>query len=1149
MTRLSSPVTEIKNHYDVIVIGSGYGGGIAASRMARTKKKDGSNLSVCLLEKGKEIRPGEYPEKKTEALSQVNLNLKNGLIKNETGMFNFHINDDISVLTGCGLGGTSLINANVSLEPEARVFDDERWPQAIRNDKASFDEGVKRAQDMLEPTLYPEGKDSYPVLPKTKAMKTSAGFMNTPHKFTPINVTFKDGVNKVGVEQNKCNNCGDCISGCNHKAKNTTLMNYLPDAKNHGAEIFTKVAVKYLKQTDDGKWLVYYRIAGANSEKFDSDEMFVTADKVFLGAGTLGSTEILLRSKANGLALSEQLGEQFTGNGDVLGFSFNGNDTINGIGFGKNRPGGKVQPVGPCITSVIDLREQDLVNQGMVIEEGSVPGALARIMKGFLPVIRGLSGEDTQSGIGNFFRKKWRVLVSFVRGPYKGALNNTQIYLVMTHDDGQGKMYLDNDRLKINWDGVGEQEIFQKVSNNLKEATKALGGVYVKNPAWTKLMDYNLITVHPLGGAIMADDAAQGVVNHKGQVFSATSGTHIHQGLYVCDGAVVPMPVGVNPLITISGLAERICNLVVQDNDWIIDYGFGEVTIPDKETREKPVGIQFTETMTGYFSSKEKDDYQKGWDGGRTLDSPFAFTLTVIAEDLDTFIGDKHHKASMVGTVDAPALSEQALTVRNGVFNLFVEDQENVSTRKMEYHMGLDAEDGKKYYFEGFKSIHNDKGFDLWDDTTTLYITLYNGTNNQSPVLGKGILKIKPSDFRKQMTTMTALNAKGMAAKLKAVGRFGTFFSKSLFDIYGGVFAKTTPFDAEAPPRQKRELKVGAPEVYHMYTEEEDPRKRVQLRLTRYNGGSKGPVMLAHGLGVSSTIFSIDTIDTNLLEYLYEHEYDVWLFDYRASILLPSATTQFSGDDIAMYDYPVAVRKIQEITKNEAIHVVAHCFGGSTFTMAMLQGLKGVKSAVISQVSAHSKVTLSQKVRCGLHLPSFLDTIGVSSLNAYTDTKASWADKLYSKALSFLPTEVEERCTNPTCHRISFMYALLYEHDQLNTATHNALHEMFGTANMESFEHLASIVRHGHLVDGKGEDVYLPHIDRFNIPVTFIHGDENVCFLPESTELTYNLLKETHPDIDYKRHIIKDYGHIDCIFGKNASKDVFPFILAHLEKF
>ena len=232
----------------------------------------------------------------------------------------------------------------------------------------------------------------------------------------------------------------------------------------------------------------------------------------------------------------------------------------------------------------------------------------------------------------------------------------------------------------------------------------------------------------------------------------------------------------------------------------------------------------------------------------------------------------------------------------------------------------------------------------------------------------------------------------------------------------------------------------------------------------------------------------------------------------------------------------------------DSVQVVAHCFGSTTFFMAMLSGLQGVRSAAISQIATHMKVQALSRLKAGLHIHSVLDAVGVDSLTAYTDAHASWLERLYDNALRLYPVEFEERTNSPVDRRITFMYGQLWELDQLNTATHDNLHEMFGVANIRCFEHLARMVRVGRLVDFEGRDVYLPHLDRLAIPITIVHGAENATFLPESTELTYKLLRERNgPDL-YSRQVIPRYGHIDCIFGKNAGKDVYPYILGHLDK-
>jgi len=566
--RISKPISEIKKHYSVVVIGSGYGGSIAASRMARADK------SVCLLEKGKEIRPGDYPDKELTASKEVHVNGSDTNFGRENSLYQFSVNDDISVFHGCGLGGTSLVNANVSLPPEEWVLKDESWPEEIRNDQSSLYKGIERAKNILQPVAYPVGQKGYQALPKVEAQKKSATLTGGEFKYTPINVQFKDGLNAVGYEQKKCTNCGDCVTGCNIGAKNTTLMNYLPDAVNHGTEIYTDVNVSNLTQNEEGKWLVHYSVMRSGADKFGPEEQFITADFVFLGAGALGSTKLLLQSKSKGLTISDQLGKHFTGNGDVLGFAYNCDQQISGVGLGHLEAGKKYMAPGPCIASVIDTRKEGIKEEGMVIQEGVIPGALSAIMPFvFIPLSR-IFGKDTDSGFMDFIREKGRELKSLFGGAYRGAIRNTQTFLVMTHDDGKGEMCLEKGRLKINWPGAGRQEIIKKVYAILEKAAKALGATFITSPTWNKLMDYDLVTVHPLGGCAMGDDASKGVVNHKGQVYKSNTGKEVYSNLIICDGAIIPRPLGVNPLLTISGLAERNCALIAEENHWLIDYGY-----------------------------------------------------------------------------------------------------------------------------------------------------------------------------------------------------------------------------------------------------------------------------------------------------------------------------------------------------------------------------------------------------------------------------------------------------------------------------------------------------------------------------------------------------------------------------------------------
>jgi cholesterol oxidase len=1131
--RLSSPIQDLKPHYTVVVIGSGYGGGIAASRLVRAGQQ------VAVLERGKEFLPGEYPDTELEALPEVQVRLPDQVIGPRTGLYDIRMNDDMSVLVGCGLGGTSLINANVASRPERRVFDDPVWPQAFRDDVDTvLAQCFDRAEEMLGSNPYPA---DIPPTPKMLAHEKSNSTLNGKFYRLPINVTFKDGVNKAGVQQQACTLCGDCMSGCNHGAKNTVIMNYLPDAKRHGAEIFTLVEVRHLERRGN-QWLVHYQLLETGQEGFDAPTSVVSADVVILAAGTLGTNEILLRSKAAGLPLSDRLGERYSGNGDVLGFAYNNDQDINMVGFGP-RPVKDMAPVGPTITTAIDLREQPNLDDGMIIEEGGVCAPLAALLPKTLSLAAKMVGFDTDEGLTDAIQEKTRELNSLIRGPYHGAVRNTQVYLVMTHDNSGGRLTLHDDRVVISWPGSGEQPFVKRVHEKLLEATKPLGGTFVENPIWSKLQPNNMVAAHPLGGCHIAEDAQRGVTNHMGQVFSGVTGTDVYDNLIVNDGALLPRSVGTNPHITISAMAERNMLLLAQARSWTIDTSWKPVDTPIVlgTTTARP-GLQFSEAMEGWFSTRVKDDYAVAARQGKADGSSFRLIATVISDDIELMMSEPDHAAKLIGTVKAPALSPEPLTLSNGEFYLFIKDPRQFNVRYMRYLGRLTAKDGATYYFEGHKIIHNDPGFDVWSDTTTLFITVYAGKDDTGAIVGKGIIEIHLKDLRQQLTTMRALNAPNLGQRLSILARFGRFFTDQIFDIYGGIFARPSTFDPGAPPRKKRALRVGDPEVHFFKTAD-----NLQLRLTRYQGGAKGPLLLAPGAAASIGIYTTDLIDTNLTEYLYAHGYDLWLFDYRSSIELPYAAEPYSGDDIARYDWPAAVQQVRDLTGAASVQVFSHCYSAITFSMALLAGLQGVRSAVFSQVGMHLVSVPVNHVKAGLYLDALLKNLGVQSLDAYTDAHADWQDRLYNSALKLYAGAYESRCTSEVCHRLTFLYGLIYNHDQLNTLTHDRIHELFGTAPVTMFEHLGTMARAGHVVNFKGEDVYLPHLDRMKIPIAFVHGEENETWLPASTRQTFDLLCAANGSELYSRYLIPHYGHADCIFGRNAHRDVYPVILKHFD--
>lgn len=1120
---LAKPHHEIKAEYEVVVVGSGYGGAIAASRFARAGK------SVCVMERGKEFEAGDFPDTELEAAGELQIDLADKTVGDMTGLYQLHSDDEINVLHGCGLGGTSLINANVSLKPEPSVFASKGWPEEIGSDLAtSLEDGYRRATEMLRPTT------SFPDYTKLKFLQKSAQELGKPFIRTPINVNFEDfaGGNHVGVPQAPCVECGDCVSGCNHTAKNTTAMNYLPDARNHGAHIFCEVLIRRVEKNGD-RWRVFYKTSGADRKKFDAPDQVVVADVVVLGAGCLGTTEILLRSMEAGLVCSDKVGHGFSGNGDAVGFNYNADERVHGIGFGHRDPEDE-EPVGPCITGALDARAED----GVLVEEGVVPGAIAHVLPLGLAQAAGLMGEDTDEGFVDKLKEMGRETASIVRGPYHGAIQNTQIYLAMAHDDADGRLRLQKDRLRIAWPGVGKKPVFEKINAVLRKLTSATGGTFVKNPIWSKAFKNALITVHPLGGCIMGTDASTGVVNHKGQVFSGTEGTDVYKGLCITDGSVIPTSLGVNPLLTISALAERSCALIAAERGWTINYDLPS-TPPAEEPIAENAGVVFTETMGGFLSTNEMNDYQKGFDRGKEEDSPCRFVLTIRTEDVNAMIEDPDHLAHMIGTVEAPALCPTPLTATEGTFKLFRKSDDQIETKEMIYRMKLAGEGGRRYFFVGFKTIRSKNGLDLWADTTTLYITIHKGDDDGGAVVAKGTLHINPRDFAKQMTTMKAVHPPNRFAGTAAIARFGAFFAGELWGTYGGIFVPSRVF-ADVPVRKRRPLRAPAPEVHQCQTDD-----GVVIRLTRYNGGNKGPVVLAPGFSNSASVFMLDTTETSFGEYLVAHGYDVWLFDRRSSPSLPGAATKYSFDDIAKYDWPTAIDTVLGLTGSDSAQVVAHCMGSMTFLMARMLGMTGIRSAVCSQVTTHFYTSWDNELKAASRSADLFETLGINTVT--TDVGPNWGDAILDGLLRLYPRAPEERCDNPVCRRIFGIFGPVYHHANLNRATHRAVGEVFGIASTHILRHMTRIFRKGYVVDFKGNDIYMPNLNKLDFPIHFIAGLKNQIAKPRSSKRLLDLLHEQFGRELHTRRTFEKYAHMDCFIGTHAAEDIFPNVLKHLD--
>jgi cholesterol oxidase len=542
---------------DVVVIGSGYGAGVCAARLAEAGK------SVFVLERGREFavsRKGDvFPTTGNKLLRNVQLDgtpLDGTPVvpPHRLGLYNCYVGTDLHVVVGCGLGGTSLINANVMIEPDPRVFERAVWPREIRADVASgrLGEYFARARNVLRPAQYPSSRTTPR---KLAAMERNGGYRAL------VNVNYDDNpTNGVGVEQPTCTECGDCVTGCNVGAKKTLCYTYLPIAKSFGARIFVQCDVHHLARRDDGTWEVHFQRLQTGAEDVQADKV-LRAKTVFLGAGVMGSTAILLRSRDRGLPLAADLGGRVGGNGDAVAFAYDCDERMDSVGFGRRLD--PKNPAGATILGVVDQRE-GAVDDGIIIEEGAFPSGTAAALRKVVLGIASYTGQETGHGVVHLLREWWHQLQDWLGFDTRdGALNRTLLFLLMGHDGADGLIELDHrGRPTVKWPQLKERKVFSAENTLAKHIAARLGGVFVTDPLAKHLLGENYVTVHPLGGCAMGDGDTS-PADHAGRVRSDDGG--VHSGLYVADGSLVPTSLGANPLWTITALAERVVAHAIVD--------------------------------------------------------------------------------------------------------------------------------------------------------------------------------------------------------------------------------------------------------------------------------------------------------------------------------------------------------------------------------------------------------------------------------------------------------------------------------------------------------------------------------------------------------------------------------------------------------
>jgi cholesterol oxidase len=505
---------------DVIVIGSGFGGAVTSCRLAQAGAK------VIVLERGREWGPDTFPRKPTDAWV---FDPNNPAAFN--GWFDIRMFPHMTVATGAGVGGGSLVYANISVEANRDSFD-AGWPPEVTY--ATLAPHYAEVGRMMEITPVPQAQ--WPE--RTKLLKDAAIAAGWGARFRPLGIAArfdpawsydlpdphnpaksKPETNIHGVQQGTCVHLGQCDIGCPVKARNTLDFNYLAVAAKAGADIRPLHVVRSLKAIANG-----YEVSVDRIDRGALKPLTLTAKRVIVAGGSIGSTELLLKSRPGLPNLSLRLGRGWSSNGDFLTPAIH--------------PMRDVKPTrGPTITAAIDLLDGAYQGRPIFIEDGGLPD----------PAADQLSAQSGNPNNDEFMQRVTATLLPILSSI--DVLRHVMPWFAQSRDAADGVMSLQNGRLALDWDVTASKPTIDAVVSAHQKLAQLTGGFALTPLTWT--MGGDLITPHPLGGCNMGTSAATGVVDYKGEVFG-------HPGLYVADGAIVPKALGLNPSRTIAALAEFI---------------------------------------------------------------------------------------------------------------------------------------------------------------------------------------------------------------------------------------------------------------------------------------------------------------------------------------------------------------------------------------------------------------------------------------------------------------------------------------------------------------------------------------------------------------------------------------------------------------
>lgn len=713
--------------YDCLIIGSGYGGSVAAHTFSQYQKQDGEPLKIAVLERGKEYLPGSFPAGFNEAVGSVPLPGADKWSSEHDGLYDVRSGDTHWVLSGNGVGGGSLINAGVMFPPDQETMKDSAWPEEARALLCDTKE-VDKVGLMLGSRL--PGKTSGSIAntvenadEKTNKYHALASSGQSLCAITPSPLSIRLSVDEPNqaIATEKCRKCGNCFTGCNFNAKKSLDTNLLAEAAHNGVMVVNGAEVLFFEQQEPeqkpdedqkpdqdqtpGKehnrgWVVHVVYSSAKLRTTQTKPLKLYCDHLVISAGAVGSTELLLRSQykakrnEGGRTLfSKALGTRFYGNGDTISAIADRSQPVTMVA--DDATPDSEREIGPTNSGMLDFRFHK--EHRLVFQELAVPGALQRVLIEFISftqmrealtsfrsgltaksakflgltkadvehmtVVAGIGGDYSAGTISEIAKEESDKPVEDEH--YSRWLPDAEIKFSSIASDISWKQHRSS-VLKLlktfsKNNDYGSRVYENPMESPLGDKLRKLFGFPTEKSSDT---EGKLMSVHPLGGCVMADTVNKGVVNVYGQVYKPeVTGTealsvtdsstatddnplsiaelpiaagneksrnveidkavndqlphtsNVYENLAVIDGAIVPAPLDVNPALSIAVLALNASTKLAEQWGW------------DKVDRTVSEPVEQDYYRSAQHHPVERDFYRRITPEHRTSIQPTELTL------------------------------------------------------------------------------------------------------------------------------------------------------------------------------------------------------------------------------------------------------------------------------------------------------------------------------------------------------------------------------------------------------------------------------------------------------------------------------------------------------------------------------------------